>query len=144
MILHETRLSADDSHDISCLICYFWKSGKIWNCHLLQIIGGALRVKCAVDVRILCLLHMVPWVGLRSVLVAFPGHIHLLFHMDIWLAVMGLSTGLTLNFLFEIPWLFIDFSLTFDPFQDPFGRPILANFIHWLTIILYKYLCLLT
>ena len=21
--------------------CYFWKSGKIWNCRLLQIIGGA-------------------------------------------------------------------------------------------------------
>ena len=30
---------------ISCLICYFWKSGKIWNCCLLQIIGGPLRVK---------------------------------------------------------------------------------------------------
>ena len=25
--------------------CYFWKSGKIWNCCLLQIVGGALRVK---------------------------------------------------------------------------------------------------
>ena len=35
--------SSADSHEI-CLICYFWKSGKIWNCHLLQIIGGALRV----------------------------------------------------------------------------------------------------
>ena len=23
---------------------YFWKSCKIWNCRLLQIIGGALRV----------------------------------------------------------------------------------------------------
>ena len=30
---------------ISYIICYFWKSGKIWNCHLLQIIGGALWVK---------------------------------------------------------------------------------------------------
>ena len=29
---------------ISFLICYFWKSGKIWNFRLLQIIGGALRV----------------------------------------------------------------------------------------------------
>ena len=28
-----------------CLICYFWKSCKIWNCRLLQIIGGALKVK---------------------------------------------------------------------------------------------------
>ena len=44
MIFHENRLPADDSHEISCLICYFWKSDKIWNCRL-QIIGGALRVK---------------------------------------------------------------------------------------------------
>ena len=27
------------------IIGYFWKSGKIWNCRLLQIIGGAFRVK---------------------------------------------------------------------------------------------------
>ena len=45
MIFHENHLPADDSHEISCLICYFWKSDKIWNCRLLQIIGGALRVK---------------------------------------------------------------------------------------------------
>ena len=45
MILHENRLPADDSHAISCLICYLWKSGKICDLHLLQIIGGALRVK---------------------------------------------------------------------------------------------------
>ena len=44
MILHENRLPADDSCEISCLIGYFWKSGKIWNCRLLQITGGALRV----------------------------------------------------------------------------------------------------
>ena len=46
MIFHENRLPADNSHEISCLICYFWKSSKIWNwnCHLLQIICGALRV----------------------------------------------------------------------------------------------------
>ena len=43
MIIHENRLPADDSHEISCLICYFWKSGKIWNCCLLQIIGSASR-----------------------------------------------------------------------------------------------------
>ena len=43
MILHENRLPADDSHEISCLIGYFLKSGKILNCRLLQIIGGALR-----------------------------------------------------------------------------------------------------
>ena len=28
-IFHENRLSADDSHQISCLICYFRKGGKI-------------------------------------------------------------------------------------------------------------------
>ena len=44
MILHENRLPADDSWEISCLICYFWKSDKICNSRLLQIIGGALRV----------------------------------------------------------------------------------------------------
>ena len=43
MILHENRLPADDSHEISCLICYFRKSGKICYCSLLQTIGGALR-----------------------------------------------------------------------------------------------------
>ena len=44
MIFHENRLPADHSHEISCPICYFWKSGKIWNCRLLQIVGGALWV----------------------------------------------------------------------------------------------------
>ena len=44
-MFHENRLPADNSHEISFLICYFLKSGKIWKCHLLQIIGGALRVK---------------------------------------------------------------------------------------------------
>ena len=29
MILHENRLPADDSHEISCLICYFEKNSKI-------------------------------------------------------------------------------------------------------------------
>ena len=45
MILHENRLPSYESHEISWFICYFWKSGKIWNCRLLQIIGGALWVK---------------------------------------------------------------------------------------------------
>ena len=45
MIFHENRLPADDFHEISCLIYYFWKSSKIWNCLLLQIIGGTLWVK---------------------------------------------------------------------------------------------------
>ena len=44
MILHENRLPADDSQEISCLIRYFSKSGKSFNCRLLQIIGGVLSV----------------------------------------------------------------------------------------------------
>ena len=48
MILHENGLPAEDSHEIACLICYFRKSGKILNCRLLQIIGGALRVKLSI------------------------------------------------------------------------------------------------
>ena len=48
MILHKNRLPADDSHEISCLICYFLKSGKIFNCRLQQIIGGALSVNYAI------------------------------------------------------------------------------------------------
>ena len=43
MVIHENHLPADDSHEISCLICYFGKSSKILNCRLLQIIDGALR-----------------------------------------------------------------------------------------------------
>ena len=39
MILYENRLPTDDSHEISCL------KRQIFNCRLLQIIGGALRVK---------------------------------------------------------------------------------------------------
>ena len=57
MILHESGLPADNSNKISWLIGYFWKSSKIWNCHLLQIIGGPLRVNClpasVVDCRLL-------------------------------------------------------------------------------------------
>ena len=45
MIFHENRLPANDSHEISYLICYFGKSGKILYCRLLQIVGGGLRVK---------------------------------------------------------------------------------------------------
>ena len=45
MIFHENCLPADDSHEISCIICYFWKAGKFRKCCLLQIIGGALWVK---------------------------------------------------------------------------------------------------
>ena len=45
MIFHENCLPADNSHEISCLICYFLKSSKILNCRLLQIVGGALRIK---------------------------------------------------------------------------------------------------
>ena len=40
MIFHGNRLPADHH-----AFFYFWKSSKIWNCLLLQIIGGALSVK---------------------------------------------------------------------------------------------------
>ena len=53
MTFHENCLSADDSHEIVFLICYFWKSGKIWNCRLLQIIGGALSSHHHINTRIL-------------------------------------------------------------------------------------------
>ena len=45
MIFDENRLPADDSYEISCLIFEKKKNSKILNCRLLQIIGGALRVK---------------------------------------------------------------------------------------------------
>ena len=41
MILHENPLPAEDSHEISFLICYFWISSTIGKCCLLQNIGGA-------------------------------------------------------------------------------------------------------
>ena len=44
MIFHKNCLPADNSHEISCLIGYFWKSREIWYCLLLQIIGGVLWV----------------------------------------------------------------------------------------------------
>ena len=49
MILHEIRLLADDSLEISCLIRYLLKKWQIFNCRLLQIIGGTLRVKLPND-----------------------------------------------------------------------------------------------
>ena len=46
MIFHENGLPADDSHETSRLICFFilWKSSKICNCRLLQIVCGTLWV----------------------------------------------------------------------------------------------------
>ena len=45
MLFHENRLPADDSQAYYALFVIFENSSKILNCHLLQIIGGALRVK---------------------------------------------------------------------------------------------------
>ena len=42
MILHENRLPAENSHEISCLICYFEKAAKFVFC--CKIVGGALWV----------------------------------------------------------------------------------------------------
>ena len=54
MMFHENRLPADDSHETSYLICYFPKGGKILNCRLLQIIGGALRVRSMLTISAVC------------------------------------------------------------------------------------------
>ena len=55
------------------LFVNFEKSGNFFNCRLLQIIGGALRVS------ILFLILKLPCVGLQCVTMAFPDHTHLLF-----------------------------------------------------------------
>ena len=44
MILHENRLPADDSHAISCLICYFMK--KQQNLQLSSFANYRLRSAC--------------------------------------------------------------------------------------------------
>ena len=46
MVFHENRLLADDSHEISRLICFcfFLKKRENLKFRLLQIIGGALWV----------------------------------------------------------------------------------------------------
>ena len=44
MIFHENRLPADDSHEITCLICYFWKAGNSKLSSAANYIDGALHV----------------------------------------------------------------------------------------------------
>ena len=41
--------------------------------------GDRIALLCVVAVCVLCLFLTVLWVGLQSVIVAFPGHTHLLF-----------------------------------------------------------------
>ena len=41
--------------------------------------SGQLFLNCVAAVFVLCLFLMVPWTGLQSVFVAFPGRTHLLF-----------------------------------------------------------------
>ena len=36
-------------------------------------------LKCVVTICVVCLFLAVPWVGFQSVIVAFPGHTHLIF-----------------------------------------------------------------
>ena len=46
MILHENRLLADNSHEMSCLIFFFWKLEKMsQNLLSAAVLIGALRVK---------------------------------------------------------------------------------------------------
>ena len=42
MIFHENRLPADKSHEKYHALFVIFKSGKIGDCRLLQIIGGTL------------------------------------------------------------------------------------------------------
>ena len=59
MIFHENCQRAVDSHKITWLCCYLRNSSKIWNCCLLQIIGGALWVNHANT--IILLEETIPW-----------------------------------------------------------------------------------
>ena len=44
MICHENRLPADDSHEKSCLICYFLEKAETFEIMSAAIfVGGALR-----------------------------------------------------------------------------------------------------
>ena len=43
MIFHENRLQTDESHEISCFLLFLKKQQNLKL--LLQIVGGALRVK---------------------------------------------------------------------------------------------------
>ena len=88
MIFHENRLPADDSHEISCLICYFWKSNQIWNCRLLQIIGCALWVKTSPD-AIYWLgpprINVKLWLTVSRILFSLIHHIILIwFDLSLW------------------------------------------------------------
>ena len=38
MVFHENRLPADDSHEISCLICYFEKSADAYREYLSDLV----------------------------------------------------------------------------------------------------------
>ena len=54
IILHENRLLANDSHEISYLIIFFRKLGKMYpNLSSTAVVIGALRVKFLV-INIIC------------------------------------------------------------------------------------------
>ena len=53
---------------------------------------------CRVTVSVLCLFLAVPWVGLWSVIVAFPGHTHLLFEPFSFTSAMFLYLYLSRSF----------------------------------------------
>ena len=56
MILHENCLPADDSHEISCLICYFEKAENL-------TLMSAANYRCCFKglVFVKCLLHYSRW-----------------------------------------------------------------------------------
>ena len=75
-LIFEKKIRYDISWELSAsrqfswkarLICYFWKSSNIWNCRLLQIVGGALLVNHFSGVALLLFkLH-------TEQLLSFPG-----------------------------------------------------------------------
>ena len=57
--------------DFFCVVSLF--------CGVVLSIFSSIVIVLAV-LCVLCLCPTLPWVGLQSVIVAFPGHTHLLFH----------------------------------------------------------------
>ena len=154
MIFHENRLPADDSHEISCLIGYFWKGGKIWNCRLLQIIGGALWVKVyncaryAIYVFISWILCIFNAVISYCLLAKFPQHTN-----TIWTMTSTLNSGEQLSALWppcfitciSVEIVAIIFTITIEIFQKPWTLSLMVFFCLFcccfLLLLLFFLLC---
>ena len=109
---------------MSCLVvcdCGIYRSYSLAFCsHLAekQTAGYfTLRSSCRVTVCILCLFLAVPCVGLWSVIVAFPGHTHLLFEIILPRKTAGYITKnvflLSWRSVFSDRGIYRPYSLTF-------------------------------